>query len=104
MIQLFRFLKPYRISLVLVFVLVFLQSFANLYLPALMADIVDIGVVKGDIGYILRIGGFMLLVTIVGMICAVIASFFSSRTAVGFGRIVRSKIFAHVENFSLHEF
>jgi ATP-binding cassette subfamily B protein len=104
MIQLFRFLKPYRISLVLVFVLVFLQSFANLYLPALMADIVDIGVVKGDIAYILRVGVFMLLVTIVGTICAVIASFFASRTAVGFGRIVRGKIFAHVENFSLHEF
>jgi ATP-binding cassette subfamily B multidrug efflux pump len=104
MIQLFRFLKPYRISLVLVFVLVFLQSFANLYLPALMADIVDVGVAKDDIGYILRIGGFMLLVTILGMICAVIASFFSSRTSVGFGRIVRGKIFAHVENFSLHEF
>lgn len=104
MIKLFRFLKPYRISLVLVFILVFLQSFANLYLPALMADIVDVGVVKGDIGYILRVGGFMLVVTIVGMICAVVASFFSSRTAVGFGRIVRGKIFAHVENFSLHEF
>ena len=104
MIKLFRFLKPYRISLVLVFVLIFLQSFANLYLPALMADIVDVGVENGDIGYILRVGGFMLLVTIVGMICAVIASFFSSRTAVGFGRIVRGKIFAHVENFSLHEF
>lgn len=104
MIKLFRFLKPYRVSLVLVFVLIFLQSFANLYLPALMANIVDVGIAKGDIAYILRVGGFMLLVTIVGMICAVSASFFSSRTAIGFGRIIRGKIFAHVENFSLHEF
>jgi ATP-binding cassette subfamily B multidrug efflux pump len=104
MIKLFRFLKPYRVSLVLIFVLVFLQSFANLYLPALMANIVDIGVVRNDIAYILRVGGLMLLVTIVGMICAVVASFFSSRTAIGFGRILRNRIFAHVEQFSLHEF
>jgi ATP-binding cassette subfamily B multidrug efflux pump len=104
MIKLFRFLKPYRVSLVLIFVLVFLQSFANLYLPALMANIVDVGVVKDDIAYILHVGGLMLLVTIMGMVCAVVASFFSSRTAIGFGRILRSKIFAHVEQFSLHEF
>src|SRR5579863_9307782 len=48
MIRLFRFLKPYRWSLVVVFVLVFAQSIANLYLPNLMADIVDNGIVKGD--------------------------------------------------------
>jgi ATP-binding cassette subfamily B multidrug efflux pump len=104
MIKLFRFLKPYRISLVLIFVLVFLQSFANLYLPALMADIVDNGVIKGNIAYIIQVGLFMLVVTIVGMGCAIAASFFSSRTAIGFGRIVRARIFAHVEDFSLHEF
>jgi ATP-binding cassette subfamily B multidrug efflux pump len=104
MIQLFRFLKPYRLSLALVCVLVFLQSLANLYLPTLMADIVDNGIVKGDTSYIIRIGGLMLLVTIAGTACAIAASFFSSRIAIGFGRILRAKIFKHVENFSLHEF
>src|SRR5205085_1879958 len=48
MIKLMRFMKPYRMTLVLVLVLAFAQSFANLYLPTLMADIVDNGVVKGD--------------------------------------------------------
>jgi len=99
MIKLLRFIKPYRGFIALVFVLVFAQSMANLYLPTLMADIVDTGIVKGDTGYILRVGGVMLLVTIVGTICAVIASYFSAKTAVGFGRIVRGKIFTHVENF-----
>ena len=104
MIRLFRFLKPYRVPIVLVFVLVFLQSLANLYLPTLMADIVDTGIVKGDTGYILRIGGFMLIVTIIGTICAIVASFYSAKIAVGFGRLIRTKLFTHVENFSLHEF
>lgn len=102
--RLFRFIRPYRASVILVFVLVFLQSMANLYLPTLMADIVDTGIVKGDTPYILRVGGLMLLVTIAGTICAVIASYFSAKIAVGFGRLIRARIFTHVENFSLHEF
>ncbi|MBA2284276.1 MAG: ABC transporter ATP-binding protein [Ktedonobacteraceae bacterium] len=104
MIRLFRLLKPYRIPIAVVVVLVFLQSMANLYLPTLMADIVDIGIVKGDTPYILRVGGFMLLVTLGGMICAVIASYYSAKIATGFGRLIRGRIFTHVENFSLHEF
>src|SRR5437660_2822813 len=104
MIKLLRFLKPYRVPLAFVVVLVFLQALSNLYLPTLMADIVDTGIVKGDTAYILRIGGFMLLVTIGGTICAIVGSFYSARVAVGFGRIIRGKLFTHVENFSLHEF
>ena len=104
MIKLLRFIKPFRLLIGLVFVLVFLQSLANLYLPTLMADIIDTGIVKGDTPYILRIGGLMLLVTIGGAICAIIASFYSAKIAIGFGRIVRGKLFTHVENFSLHEF
>jgi len=104
MIKLFRFLKVFRMIIAFVFVLVFLQSLANLYLPTLMADIVDNGIVKDDTAYILRVGGVMLLVTIGGTICAIIASFYSARIATGFGRLIRGKIFTHVENFSLHEF
>ena len=104
MIKLFRLLKPFRIPIVFVFVLVFLQSLANLYLPTLTADIVNNGIVKGDINYILRVGGIMLLVTIVGTICAVAASFYSARVAIGFGRMIRGKLFTHVGRFSLHEF
>ncbi len=104
MIQLLRFIKPYRLALILVLVLAFAQSMANLYLPTLMANIVDYGIAKNDTGYIWRIGGLMLLITIAGTICAVIGSFYSSRVATGFGKIIRSKIFTHVEHFSLHEF
>lgn len=104
MIRLFRFLKPYRALIALVFLLVFIQSLANLYLPTLMADIVDNGIVKGDTNYILRVGGLMLAVTVVGTIAAIISSYFAARIAIGFGRLIRGKLFTHVENFSLHEF
>ncbi|MGZ3644909.1 MAG: ABC transporter permease, partial [Ktedonobacteraceae bacterium] len=104
MLKLFRLLRPFRIPIVFVFVLVFLQSLANLYLPTLMADIVNNGIVKGDTNYILKVGGIMLLVTLVGTICAVIASFYSARVAIGFGRLIRGKLFTRVGSFSLHEF
>ena len=85
-------------------ILVFVQSLANLFLPTLMADIVDSGIVRGDTGYIVRLGGVMLLVAIGGTACAIAASYYSAQVAMGFGRIVRGKLFAHVERFSLREF
>jgi len=102
--KLFRFLKPYSIPVACVLALVLLQSLFELYLPTLMSDIVDKGIVNGDINYIMRIGGIMLLVTAGGTACAVLAGYLSAKTATGFGKILRSKIFSHVENFSLHEF
>lgn len=104
MVRLFRFLKPYRWTVALVLLLVLLQSLSELYLPTLMSDIVDKGVVEGDIPYIWKIGGFMLLVTLGGTAVSVAASFFSARVSSGFGRLVRSQVFAHVETFSLQEF
>lgn len=90
--------------MIFVFILVFLQSLSDLYLPTLMADIVDIGVVKGDLPYILKIGGIMLLVAFGGVLCTVAASYLSAKVAAGFGKNVREKVFTHVENFSLQEF
>lgn len=104
MIKLFRNLKPYRWLVAAVLVLVFLQTLSELYLPTLMADIVDNGVVNGDTPYIWRIGGWMLLVALGGMICSVAASYYSSKAATGFGKLLRGKVFKHVSNFSLEEF
>jgi ATP-binding cassette, subfamily B, multidrug efflux pump len=104
MLKLFRHLKPFAIPVALVLVLVFLQSLSDLYLPTLMSDIVDVGIIKGDTSYILRIGGWMLLVAAGGAACSVVASFFSARIGMGFGRDLRRKVFSHVESFSLHEF
>lgn len=104
MFKLFKFLKPYSIPAACIMALILFQSLSDLYLPTLMSDIVDTGIVKGDINYIIRIGGIMLLVTAVSAVCAVLAGFLSARTASGFGRDLRSRIFSHVGDFSLNEF
>ncbi|HEX2945548.1 MAG TPA: ABC transporter ATP-binding protein [Clostridia bacterium] len=104
MLKLYRFLKPYSFMIGLTLIFIFLQTIGDLYLPTLMGDIINKGVMQGDTKKILQIGGEMLLVTGGGVICAIIASYLSSRIAVGLGTILRSKIFRRVESFSLHEF
>ncbi|MEO8972810.1 MAG: ABC transporter ATP-binding protein [Ktedonobacteraceae bacterium] len=104
MIKLLRFMKPYRAILVLVVALAFVQALANLYLITLMANIVDYGIIKQDTGYIWRTGGLMFVVALGGTVAAVIGIFISSQVASGFGKIIRAKLFAHVQKFSLHEF
>lgn len=104
MIRLFRYLKPYRMPIALVLFFIFLQSISELYLPTLMADIVDTGIVNGDTGFIMRVGGYMLLVTAAGAAFSIGGSYLSAKVAAGFGHDVRKRLFAHVESFSLQEF
>jgi ATP-binding cassette subfamily B multidrug efflux pump len=100
---LITYLRPYRRPLAIVMVLVTVQAIANLYLPNLNADIINNGVVKGDTNYIIRIGGIMLLITLLLSVCAIIAVYYGSRTAMAFGRDVRSAIFRRVMSFSQRE-
>jgi len=104
MLKIYRNLKPFTLSLIFICILIFLQVMSDLYLPTLMSDIVNNGIMSENVSYILKTGGFMLLIAGGGVICALIASFFGSKAAMGLGRILRSKIFHRVESFSLHEF
>jgi ATP-binding cassette subfamily B protein len=96
-------LRPYNGPIVLVVLLQFVQTLATLYLPTLNADIIDNGVVKGDTGYIMRVGGGMLAVTLVQIVCAIAAVYFGARTAMAVGRDVRAAIFSRVQSFSAQE-
>jgi len=98
-----RFLRPYRRALVFVIVLLLVQAIANLYLPDLNADIINNGVLKGDTGYILSTGSFMLAVTFLLAITSIVSVYWGSKTAMAFGRDVRSAIFGKVQDFSQTE-
>ncbi|MGC4786540.1 ABC transporter ATP-binding protein [Micromonospora sp. DT178] len=96
-------LRPYHRPLAAVVLLQFVGTMASLYLPSLNADIIDLGVARGDTGYILRTGGWMLAVSLVQIVCSVAAVYLGARTAMAFGRDVRSSIFGHVNRFSARE-
>lgn len=97
------YLRPYKKSLLAVLALQFVGTMAALYLPSLNADIIDNGVVRGDTGYIVRTGLVMLGVSLVQIICSIVAVYFGARTAMGFSRDVRAGIFHHVGSFSSRE-
>src|SRR5437899_6769517 len=97
------YLRPYAGPVVLVVSLLLIQSLANLYLPNLIADIINNGVVKGDIGYIWRIGAIMLALAVVVGILAIVAVWFSSGASMAFGRDVRRAVFERVQQFSATE-
>jgi ATP-binding cassette subfamily B multidrug efflux pump len=96
-------LQPYQGPIMLIVLFQFVQTLATLYLPTLNADIIDNGVVKGDTGYIMRVGGGMLAVTLVQIVCATAAVYFGARTAMAVGRDMRAAIFGRVQDFSAQE-
>ncbi len=96
-------LRPYARPLLAVVGLQLVGTMASLYLPSLNADIIDSGIARGDTGYILSIGGWMLVVTLVQVVCSIGAVFHGARTAMGFGRDVRGAVFHRVGDFSARE-
>lgn len=104
MLKLFKYLKPYIWLIIPLIILIYLQVMANLSLPDLMAKIVDNGIIGGDMNAIIKNGLIMLGVTLGGGVAAVGVGFLSARTATGFARDVRQKVFKKVEGFSIVEF
>jgi ATP-binding cassette, subfamily B, multidrug efflux pump len=96
-------LRTYIRPLLLVVALQLAGTMASLYLPSLNADIIDRGIARGDTGYIVGVGGWMLLVALVQIVCSIAAVYFGARTAMGFGRDVRAALFHHVGEFSARE-
>src|SRR4051795_9063006 len=98
-----EYLARYKPWLSAVVALQFVGTMAALYLPALNADIIDNGVATGDTAYIMRTGGVMLAVSLVQILCSGAAVYFGAKTAMGFGRDVRSGLFHRVSSFSGRE-
>ncbi|MGG4409823.1 ABC transporter ATP-binding protein [Niallia taxi] len=96
-------LKPYKIGVAIILLLTLFRVLAELYLPTLMADIVDYGIVQNDIQYMLEIGGWMIGVAAFGTICACISSFYSSKVGSSFAKDLRQKMFYKVESFGVEE-
>jgi ATP-binding cassette subfamily B protein len=93
----------YAAQVCLVVVLLAVQAVTNLYLPNLTADIINNGIVKGNIHYIWTTGGVMLAITFVVGVVAVVAVYFASRVSMGVGRDVRDDVFKAVQRFSAQE-
>lgn len=100
---LWRYAKLSWLSLVLVVVFEAAAQLAALYLPTLNADIIDLGIAKGDIDAIWRLAGWMLLVSFANILALCAANYFAGRVAMRLARDVRSDVFDRVQSFSAKE-
>lgn len=104
MSKILSFLKPYRWQMVLMIVLLFTHTLGTLYVPTLTADIVNNGIVKGDLAYVWRTGGFMLMVSVLSSLIAVLSTYTSTYISTGMGRDIRCALFRKTQEFSANDF
>lgn len=102
--HLFKYLKPYYKEIIIAIVLLVVQAVSNLFLPNLNAKIINEGIAKGDIQYIIRTGGIMLLATLMLAGAAILASYFSSKVATSYSRDLRRDLYYKVLSFSKQDF
>lgn len=97
---LIKFLKPYKKQVILLIILLLAQVLTSLYLPNLNAKIINNGMTKGDINYIIKTGIFMLIVTLILIACTIASSYLGSKISMSVGRDLRQSVFYKVESFS----
>ena len=96
-------LRAYRVYVSIVLALIVVQTILGLYLPNLTADIINNGITVGNVGYIWHTGAWMLALTLLSGVAAVVATYFASRTSMGVGRDLRAIVFGRVMRFSARE-
>lgn len=101
--RLLVFLKDYKKETVLAPLFKLLEASFELMIPLVVAAIVDQGIGQGNLNYVYKAGGIMILLGIIGLIAAVSAQFFAAKAAVGFATGLRSALFQHIQSLSYTE-
>lgn len=101
MFKLMRFLKPYWWQVIILLIAIGAQVYTTLQLPALMADIINNGIVPGDMGRVWQDGGWMILLAAISAVTSFISSFFSAKVGAYFSRDLRAAVFQKILFFNL---
>ncbi|MCD8069226.1 MAG: ABC transporter ATP-binding protein/permease [Lachnospiraceae bacterium] len=101
--KLLKYLKDYRKESILAPLFKMLEASFELFVPLVMAQIIDVGIKNEDTGYILRMGGILVLLAVVGLTCSLTAQYFAARAAVGFSTSLRNDLFRHIQTLSYTE-
>src|SRR5699024_8099944 len=101
--SLLRYLGSYKKESILAPLFKLLEALFELFVPLVMARSIDIGIKNSDIGYILKMGGLLILLGIIGLVCSLTAQYFAAKAAVGFGTALRHDLFQHIQSLSYSE-
>ena len=103
MLKLLRLLKNYEKECILGPLIKLIEVIFELTVPLVVAKIIDNGITAGDKPYILKMCGVLALFAVGGLLCAIVAQYFSAKAAVGFATDIRSKLFSHIEKLSFSQ-
>lgn len=101
--HLLKYLRHYKKETVLAPLFKMLEASFELFVPLVMAQIVDVGIRQHNIGYVLHMGGILVLLGMIGLICSITAQYFAAKSAVGFGTELRHDLFVHIQGLSYTE-
>lgn len=103
MFKITNYLKDYKKESIIAPLFKMLEASFELLVPLVMSAIVETGIKNEDNGFILKMGGVLVLLAMVGLACSVTAQYFAAKAAVGFGKNVRKDLFAHINRLSYQE-
>ncbi|MBO4750976.1 MAG: ABC transporter ATP-binding protein [Lachnospiraceae bacterium] len=98
--RLLKFLKSYRKECVIAPLFKLLEAAFELFVPKVMASIIDVGIKNHDGPYVIKMGLVLVALAVIGLSCAVTAQFFAAKAAVGFSTKLREVLFGHIEDLS----
>lgn len=103
MYKITNYLKEYKKESIIAPIFKMLEASFELFVPLVMADIIDTGIKNADNAYILRMGAVLVLLGVIGLTCSITAQYFAAKASVGFGKSVRKDLFAHINALSYTE-
>ena len=101
--KLLIYLKDYKIESVLAPLFKMLEALFELFVPIVMARVIDVGIPAGDRSYVIRMCLVMILLGIIGLVCSITAQYFSAKAACGFATKLRHSLFEHIQTLSFTE-
>lgn len=100
MLKFAKYLKQFKFQVLVGPVFKLTEAIFELIVPLVMAQIIDVGIANGDRGYVIRMGGVMVLLGLVGLCCALICQYCAAKASQGFGTVLRSEMFRHINSLS----
>lgn len=103
MLKFVKYLKLFKKEVIIGPVFKLIEAIFELLVPLVMAKIIDVGIKNGDTAYVLKMGGVMVLLGVIGLCCALICQYLAARASQGFGTVVRNELFSHMNSLSYAE-
>ncbi len=101
--QLLHYLKPHRFITLMAPLFKMLEATFELFVPLVVAQMIDVGIVQNNIPYLWKMGGLLILLGVVGFSFALTAQYFAAKSSVYTAASIRSDLFAHISTFSYQE-